>query len=184
MNKLTSNLKYLRRPSWDSGISPPELLEFIATHPAGRAIDLGCGTGTNAITLAQHGWQVTGIDIALIALYHAHRKAKNAHVKLNLCFGDVAKLRGVRGDFDLALDMGCFHNLGERKGAYLDRLEQILAPEGFWLLYAHLLPRDDSATHGISESDLAKIASRFNLVWEKRSRDKRGRDAIWALYKR
>ncbi|RLD01715.1 MAG: class I SAM-dependent methyltransferase, partial [Chloroflexi bacterium] len=111
MNKLSSNLKYLRRPTWDSGISPPELLNFIATHPAGRAIDLGCGTGTNAITLAQHGWQVSGVDIALIALYRARRKAKSSQVNLDLHLGDVAKLRGIEGKFNLALDIGCFHNL-------------------------------------------------------------------------
>ncbi len=57
--RLAFNFWYFRKPPWDSGISPPELLEFIRTHPAGKAIDLGCGTGTNVITLAKAGWQVT-----------------------------------------------------------------------------------------------------------------------------
>jgi len=64
LRRINFNLWYFRRPPWDRGISPPELFDFISKHPAGRAIDLGCGTATNVITLAQNGWQVTGIDFA------------------------------------------------------------------------------------------------------------------------
>lgn len=39
-------------------------MEFIAGTPPGKALGFGCGTGTNAITLARHGWQVTGVDFA------------------------------------------------------------------------------------------------------------------------
>ena len=40
LRRLSFNFWYFRKPPWDSGISPPELLEFIQTHPAGKAIDL------------------------------------------------------------------------------------------------------------------------------------------------
>ena len=112
MKPFFFNLSYLRKKApWDSGISPPELLEFIAEHPPGRAIDLGCGTGTNVITLAQHGWQVSGVDFAPRAIKVARRKAKHVKIDADLRVGDVTKLRGVDGKFNLALDMGCFHNL-------------------------------------------------------------------------
>ena len=160
MNHFTSNLNYLGKPPWDSGKSPPELLEFIAQHPAGRAIDLGCGTGTNTVTLAQHGWEVTGIDFAFLALYKAHKKANAAKVKVNLKLRDVSKLRGIKGPFDLALDMGCFHNLFEKQRDYLDRLGEILAPGGYWLLYAHFRPTDGTPyTHGLVPSDLRHAES-------------------------
>ena len=51
---------YFGQPPWDTGVSPPELLDFIQNHKPGRAIDIGCGTGTNVITLANAGWNVTG----------------------------------------------------------------------------------------------------------------------------
>ena len=57
---LRFNLIYLRQPPWDTGVSPPEVIEVIegGVITPGRAIDLGFGTGTNAIYLARHGFTV------------------------------------------------------------------------------------------------------------------------------
>ncbi len=185
MNHITSNLKYLGKPPWDSGISPPELLEFIAQHPAGRAIDLGCGTGTNSIALAQSGWEVIGVDVALIALHKARKKAKAAGVQVRFKLSDASQLSGIEGRFDFALDMGCFHNLGERKANYLARLDDILAPRGYWLLYAHLYPPDGRpANHGVSPADLETAAERFSLLWHKTAPARKGRRSVWALFQK
>ncbi len=185
MNHFTVNFKYLGNPPWDRGISPPELLEFIDQQPVGRVIDLGCGTGTNSITLAQHGWDVTGVDIAFVALHKARQKAKAANVSPTFKLRDVSKLRGIDGKFDLALDMGCFHNLFEKQEDYLARLDEILVPGGFWLLYAHYLPTDGSpATHGLAPADLQRAQSRFTLVNQKDSHDKVGRDSVWVLFQK
>ncbi len=73
---------YYRQPRWDTGISPPELIAFLESHPASRALDLGCGTGTNAITMAGYGWQVTGVDFVGRAIRAGRRKAKAAASKL------------------------------------------------------------------------------------------------------
>ncbi|TMK17193.1 MAG: methyltransferase domain-containing protein [Actinobacteria bacterium] len=53
------------RTPWDTGVTPPEVVDLIegpAAVAAGRALDLGCGTGTNVRYLAQHGWEATGVD--------------------------------------------------------------------------------------------------------------------------
>jgi 2-polyprenyl-3-methyl-5-hydroxy-6-metoxy-1,4-benzoquinol methylase len=89
--KVIFNLWYFKKPPWDTGVSPPELIGFIATHPPGRALDLGCGTGTNVITLAQHGWQVTGVDFARKAIVMGKRKVRQAGVNADLRVGDVTK---------------------------------------------------------------------------------------------
>ena len=109
--KLFFNLQYFKQPPWDTGISPPELIQFMAGHPPGRALDLGCGTGTNAIELAKRGWQVTGIDFARRAIRIAHSKAKMAGVQIDFRVADVSKLPDIAGPFDLILDIGCFHSL-------------------------------------------------------------------------
>src|SRR4030066_306033 len=94
LQRLVYQLWYYRKPPWDTGVSPPELLAHIERHPPGRALDLGCGTGTNVITLAQHGWQVTGVDFAWRAIRQAQRKAKRAGVLVDLRVGDVTRLEG------------------------------------------------------------------------------------------
>jgi SAM-dependent methyltransferase len=137
LRRLSFNLWYFGRPPWDSGISPPELLDFLGDHAPGRAIDLGCGTGTNVITLAQHGWQVTGIDFASRAIQIARRKIQRANIRAEVRVGDVTKLRDVLGPFDLGLDMGCFHGV-EDKVAYLNGLARLLATGGHWLMYGRL----------------------------------------------
>jgi cyclopropane fatty-acyl-phospholipid synthase-like methyltransferase len=134
--RLFFRLFYLGTPPWDSGITPPELEEFIQTHPPGRAIDLGCGTGTNAITLAQHGWQVSGIDFVPKAIHQGRRKARHAGVDLNLHIGDVTDPKFFEGRYELILDIGCYHALSaEQRPAYQENLRTHLAPTGTYLLY-------------------------------------------------
>src|SRR5947208_372149 len=68
---------------WDSGIPPPELKELIEGPQArtpGKALDLGCGTGTNTMYMAQHGWDVTGIDFVSTAIAAARKKMQAANV--------------------------------------------------------------------------------------------------------
>ena len=65
---MTFDLWYLRRPPWDSGIVPPEVEDFIRDNAPGHALDLGCGTGTSSLGLAQAGWTVTGVDFARRAI--------------------------------------------------------------------------------------------------------------------
>ena len=127
---------YFQNPPWDTGISPPELLEFIHTHSPGCAIDLGCGTGTNILTLAKAGWSVTGVDFAPRAIKIARQKLDQAGVQATVLLKDVTKLQGIHGQFDLAFDLGCFHGIPQDgKQKYLEGLDQILAPNGFWLMY-------------------------------------------------
>ena len=47
---------------WDDDLPPPELMALVEKQPAGRALDLGCGYGRSSIYLAQHEWEVDGLD--------------------------------------------------------------------------------------------------------------------------
>ncbi len=183
LRRLNFNFWYFFHPPWDSGISPPELLDFIDHHPPGRAIDMGCGTGTNVITLAQHGWQVTGIDFAARAIQLAKRKVKQAGVTADLSVNDATKLSGISGPFDLALDMGCFHGVPDR-AAYVNQIKRVLAPGGYWLLYA-MFKSDASSHHGLVPADLELIdLSGLALISRKDGWDKRERPSAWFLFQR
>ncbi len=179
------NLWYFGNPPWESGITPPELIEFIQTHASrpGRAIDLGCGSGTNIITLAKSGWQVTGIDFAARAIQIAKRKLKQQKIKAQLRVGDVTNFK-VDSQFDLAFDLGCFHSL-ENKADYLTQLDKILAPNGFWLMYGFIKPESDLSAPGLVEADLNMITARaLTLLSRRDSFDKYNRPCAWFLFQK
>jgi len=145
---LRQRLKFWRRyltrnTPWDTNITPPELRALIEAEsfPPGQALDLGCGTGTNVIYLAQHGWTATGIDFVLAAIGMARRKAWQSSVRDQTRFltGDVTQLARlpIKGPFNLVLDIGCLHGLSsEGQAAYLQALPGLMAPGGIYLLYA------------------------------------------------
>ena len=183
LHRLTFNLWYLSTPPWDTGISPPELLEYIKSHPPGRALDLGCGTGTNVITLAQAGWDTLGVDFADVAIFQARRKARLARVKARFHVRSVTRLSGIRGPFDFALDMGCLHAVAD-KSAYLAELDRVLAPGGNWLLYAFFKPESQQEGPGLTSPDLRLIEARMKLLRRQDGSDSRGRPSAWFLFER
>src|SRR5438477_11724098 len=77
---------WLGMTPWDSGITPPEIVSLVegGRIPPGRALDVGCGTGTNVIYLARHGFQTTGIDVSAQAIARARAKVLAAGVNARL----------------------------------------------------------------------------------------------------
>jgi ubiquinone/menaquinone biosynthesis C-methylase UbiE len=132
-------LYLIKRARWDSGISPPELIDYLEHAEPGRALDLGCGTGTNVITMAEYGWEAVGIDFSSGAINRARQKSKQRAVDVHFIRGDVLQLKGVDGKFDLILDLGCFHTLSpQAQRQYIINLKRFLRTGGTYLLYAHL----------------------------------------------
>lgn len=182
--RLRFIFRYLRRPSWDSGIVPPELVDYIETHPPGRAIDLGCGTGTNVTALVQSGWKVTGVDFVPRAISLAKYKLKEAKLTADLRVGDVTDLHDLDGPFDFALDIGCFHGV-EDKPAYLIELKRLLVAGGHWLMYGFFTASTARSGPGLAEADLELILARgFSLLSRTDGFDKRERRSAWFLFER
>lgn len=122
---------------WDTGEPDVHLVEFVRSGAveAGRALDIGCGTGTNAIWLAEQGFSVVGVDLAPLAIEKA--RAKSADAKLDCRFEpmDFLNDRLAEGPFDFAFDRGCFHvfdDAGDRE-RFAERVASLLAPQGRWL---------------------------------------------------
>jgi SAM-dependent methyltransferase len=119
------------------------LVEGAEALPPGRALDLGCGTGTDTVYLATHGWDVTAVDMVTKALAIARRSASAAGVAPRFLHGDVTRLRdlGVGGGYALVLDFGCFHTLpDDQRPAYVAAVSQTAAPDATLLMYGFRKP--------------------------------------------
>lgn len=125
---------------WERAAPPAELVALVegpGALPAGRALDLGCGIGTDTIYLATHGWDVTGVDLTPAALAVARRNAAAAGVAPRLINGDVTRLADLDvGDgYTLLVDFGCFHTLpDDRRAAYVTGVSRAAAPGATLLL--------------------------------------------------
>ncbi len=183
LRKLFFYLAYYRHPPWDTGISPPELMDYIETNPPGRALDVGCGSGTNAITLAGNGWQVTGVDFTASAIRAARRKAQALGVKVDFRVDDVTRLASVSGIFDLILDIGCLHGLSQRgKEDAIERIARLLAPQGVYLLYA-FIAQPGGSEFGLSMADLENLSTRFDLFKRVDGFERGERPSSWFTYR-
>ena len=182
LKSLVFRVMYLFKPRWDTGIPVPELVRFVAENPAGNALDLGCGTGTNLLFLAEHGWSVSGIDFVPSAIRMAKKKLRP--YQATLLQEDVTRLASLTlpGPYDLLLDVGCFHtlSLGNRQKV-MDGIRRWLNPGGFIMIYA-FQPMDDSDSRGISRQDMTAL---FDHGFEQVNYEQgQGRPSAWYYFQR
>jgi SAM-dependent methyltransferase len=183
---------------WDTGISPPELLAAIqgdGALPPGRALDLGCGTGTNSLTMAAAGWQVVGVDFAAPAIAKAQAKAEQAEDMLAHAHGSVTFIQAdvtclpppAPGEHhQLLLDLGCLNGIPiARRPAYAAVLAQQAAPGALLLLYAHLPHSDGSGPLGSTPDELdALLAATFVLKHREMGQAPQGGASMWNWFSR
>jgi SAM-dependent methyltransferase len=96
---------------WDTGRPSSELQRVVreaGIQPC-RALEIGCGTGTNSLWLAQQGFEVTGVDLAPLAVERANERAEAAGVQARFEVADVLQLPDLRGPFEFFFDRGCYH---------------------------------------------------------------------------
>ena len=145
-------------PPWDSGIVPPEvcaLVEGESPLTPGRALDVGCGTGTSAVYLAQNGWHVTGVDWIETAVQRARERAAQAGINAE----SIRFLRQnvLSPDFlrdhppvDLWLDVGCLHGFDRQaKQTYAGHVKRLIAPGGTLLIYGWAAHERDGIRRGL-----------------------------------
>jgi len=127
-----------RRAGWDVGRPSSELRDAVergVLRPC-RVVELGCGTGTNAIYLAQKGFDVTAIDIAPTALRLAEEKARQAGVSVCWVLANVVRPPRLE-PFELVFDRGCYHGVRRQNAAgYVQALKQLTRPGARVLILA------------------------------------------------
>jgi len=122
---------------WDTGEPEPLLVEFVTTsrvQPA-RALEIGSGTGTNSIWLAERGFDVLGIDVAPRAVERATAKLNGRDLPCRFAVLDFLAGTPEDGSFRFVFDRGCFHVFDEpeERGRFAAQVAAMLAPGGIWL---------------------------------------------------
>jgi SAM-dependent methyltransferase len=182
MNQLIYRLLYrLTRPGWDTGVTPPEVVQAFTAGdmPAGAVLDLGCGTGTNTIYMARQRRQAFGVDFVPGAIAKATEKARQAGVADQTRFfvADVTQLSGLGLPLcAFALDMGCFHGLNlEQQGRYAAGLAAQLVPGGRFMLYAADPLREGGFRFGVTRAQVEQVfAPRFAITRAERGQFRPG----------
>lgn len=133
--------RFFRAP-WELG-ARDELVSVVESGRVkpGRAIDLGCGTGANAIYLAQNGFEVTGVDYARSAINKARANAEEAGVKVEFIQDDLTDLRHVQDHFDFLLDYGVLDDMRHpQREPYLQNMLSLTRPGSQFLLWGFEYP--------------------------------------------
>jgi SAM-dependent methyltransferase len=141
----------------------------------GRALDLGCGHGRNAIFLARQGFSVEGVDYSQRAVDWARERVDEAGVAVALMCQSVFDLALEDGAYDLVYDSGCFHHMPpHRRSAYVDLVARALKPGG-WFGLTSFRPEGGS---GYSDEEVYEKRSlggglgytkeRLSEIWSRR----------------
>ncbi len=121
---------------WDTGRPDahlPAVLEAHGVRP-GSALEIGCGTGTNAVWLARRGFQVTGVDLSPTAIARAKARAAGAGAEVRLLAADFLVDEVPGRPFAFVYDRGCFHVFRdvEERARFASRVHGLLDPGGIW----------------------------------------------------
>ena len=142
MKRLYDWLYRHNRAPWDIGLRR-ELVEAVESgriRPC-RAIDLGCGTASNAIFLAQRGFDVTGTDYSPAAIVLCRQRGAAAGVSVDWIEDDLTNLQHVAGPFDLLVDWGVYDDLSPAdRRAYRRNVLPLTQAGSQFLIYVHQWP--------------------------------------------
>ena len=122
---------------WDTGQPEPLLVEFVTSGGVtpGRTLEVGTGTGTNAIWLAERGFSVLGVDISPLAIEKARAKLVRPDLRCSFMTLDFLAVPPTEDRFDFVFDLGCFHVFDEpeERSRFAEYVAAALKPGGLWL---------------------------------------------------
>jgi SAM-dependent methyltransferase len=152
---------------WERDTVPARVSELAERYQApGRALDIGCGTGRDAVYLSGRGWSVTGVDSTPQALEGARRRASAANAQVKWVLGDVTRLASLEiGDgYGLVLDRGCFHGLSDaERRSCAEGVTALSAPDAKLLMFAFQPRALGLGPRGVTRE---QIEAHFAPQWE------------------
>ena len=134
VNREVFQNAYAGSAPWDID-RPQAVFLAVADRISGSVLDVGCGTGENALFLASRGCAVTGVDFLEPPIAAAKRKAAERGLGATFLIADALKLRDWTERFDNVIDSGLFHVFAdEGRAQYVQGLGTVLKPGGHLFL--------------------------------------------------
>ena len=160
---------YEGQPPWDIPGPQPAFVALEESGAiAGSVLDVGCGTGENALFLASRGHETMGIDVVPVAIERARAKARERGLEARFEVADALHLGAPGRRFDTVIDCGLFHTFDdEQRVAFVESLGHVLRRGGAY----HLLCFSDREPPGAGPRRVTReeIRDAFRDGWEVRS---------------
>jgi len=156
-------------PRWDAGKPHAELVRVLDEYQLRpqTVLEIGCGSGADAVLLARRRFEVTAIDCSPIALERARLRAEQNDVLLRFVLGDIHEFAANAGQFDFVYDAGMYHFVREtRLSRYLDVLWRVTRPGSYYLCLAGASSETDEAgPPQVDEDDIRyELGRLFEIV--------------------
>lgn len=155
---------------WDTGVPDPVIVQAFEQRRVRscRVLDVGCGTGNEALFMAGEGAAVVGVDVSIEAIAKARRKAEERGVgRCAFRVAEASALEDIEGTFDIVLDKACLHFIPrDRWPRYMAQIGRVLDPSGeYWLIAASDLDIVTSGPHKFSPDEIRRVfAPRFEVL--------------------
>jgi SAM-dependent methyltransferase len=157
---------YHGSPPWDIGRPQQEFVRLEESGVIfGDVLDVGCGTGENALFFAGHGYTAWGVDIAPTAIAIARKKAEERHLSATFLVSDALNLKRIGRTFNTVIDSGLFHALSDlERPCFVRNLSDIVKPGGtyFMLAFSDLEP----SGYGPRRITKQEIRETFSEGWK------------------
>ncbi|MCE5269283.1 MAG: class I SAM-dependent methyltransferase [Planctomycetaceae bacterium] len=126
-------------PVWDANKPHTELIRVFEEYRLRpeTVLEVGCGTGADAVWLARRRYEVTAVDSSAIAIERARLRAEQQDAVLRFVLEDAFVFAQSAGQFDFVYDAGLYHSAREKKlEKYLDMLWRVTRPGSYYLCLA------------------------------------------------
>jgi SAM-dependent methyltransferase len=160
---------YNARPPWDIGRPQPAFLELVRAGELniGGVLDVGCGTGENALYLAEKGFSVVGVDLATRAIDAAKTKSTERNLKVDFRIANALSLEFKNDYFDNAIDSGLFHTFNDgNRVDFAIEIARVIKTGGkyFMLCFSDKEPTNWGGPRRITKEEIATTFSPlFNI---------------------